>query len=102
MRKYRFQLAFGAGCGIALVLLTRFFGSDSLAGSSLDIPSALSTFVGFVNIIPYSLSAILSGGDFGDARGEFAYWALIFAQWTGIGTGISALVSWPRSHDVKA
>ena len=102
MCKYRFHLGLGAGCGIVAVFLTWLLGSDSLAGSSLSVASAVSSFVGFLNIVPYSQSAVLSGSDFGETRSEFAYWALVFTQWTGIGIGISALVSWPRNHNVNA
>ena len=102
MGRYRFHLAFGAGCGIGAVLLTWIFGSDSLMGSSRSISSALSSFVGLLNVVPYFLSAILSGSDFGEARGEFAYWTLVLAQWAGIGIGISALVSRSKNENVHA
>ncbi len=102
MRKYRFHVAFGAGSGFGAVLLTWLLGSASLLDPSANVSSAFSTFVGFINIVPYFLSAIISGSDFGDARGEFAYWALVFIQWTGIGMGISALVLLPRDHNVRA
>ncbi len=102
MRKYRFQLTFSAGCGIAAVLLTWLLGSESLADSSLRVSSALSNFVGFANIVPYFLSAVLSGNDFGEARGELAYWALVFAQWAALGLVISAFVCRCQTHDVNA
>jgi hypothetical protein len=58
MRKYLLHLRFGAGCGI---------GSEWLVGT-LGVSSAFSDFVGLINIVPYFLSAILCGSDFGDAR----------------------------------
>ncbi len=100
--KYRFHLIFSAGCGIVAVLVTWLLGSESLADSSLRVSSALSNFVGFANIVPYFLSAVMSGSDFGEARGELAYWALVFAQWAGLGLVISALVCRYQTHDVNA
>jgi hypothetical protein len=100
MRKYHFHLAFGAGCGIGVVLVTWVFGSDSLAVSSFRLSAALANFVGFLNIVPYFLSAILSGSDFGEARGEVAYWVLVFTQWAAVGIGLSALVGRVRGHRV--
>ena len=102
MRKHRFHFAFGVGCGIGMVLLTWLLGTDSLADSHLNVSSALSSFLGFLNVVPFFLSAILSGSDFGEARGEFAYWALIFAQWVAIGIVISALVPTSTNRHVKA
>ena len=102
MRKYRFHLAFGSACGIGAVLLTWLLGSESLAHTSLSVPSAFSDFIGLINIVPYFLSAILSGSDFGDARGEFAYWALVFIQWAGVGLCIAALTSLSKDHNVHA
>src|SRR5690348_9332505 len=96
MRKCRFHLWYGAGCGIGAVLLTWLLGSESLADTSLGVSSAFSGFVGFINIVPCFLSAIVSGSDFGHARGELAYWALVFIRWTGVGICIAALVCWSK------
>ena len=84
------------------MLLTWVLGSESLADTSLTVSSAFSGFVGFTNIVPYFLSAIISGSEFGDARGEFAYWALVFIQWAGIGICVAALVCWSKDHNVHA
>lgn len=102
MLKYRFHVAFGACSGVGAVFLTWLLGSESLLDPSTSVSSVFSSFVGLINVVPYFLSAILSGSDFGDARGEFAYWALVFIQWTGIGIGISTLVSLARHHNVHA
>ncbi len=97
MRRFRFHLIFGASCGTGLVFLNWILGSpDFLAQPPFRASAAFANVFSFINIVPFFLSAVLTGSDFGEAQGEFAYWALVFAQWFAIGVGVSALV-----HRVK-
>jgi membrane protease YdiL (CAAX protease family) len=98
MQKYRFHFVFAACCGVVVAILSWLLVSpDSpVETSSADVKNAL----GFINIIPFILTTILSGNIHGGS--DTAYWILVLVQWFIVCFVLALLFRGLRGHSDAA